>query len=111
MAGDRSHAAPERRGGRRWRHRGREAHRAPNGSQGAHRASQGTRPITKEQGGLSSVMLQRHRTAGGRCYGSVILTFLCTDITNMFPSYDGWLINGDQAEEDEGRRSCRRKGA
>ena len=49
MAVNRSHAPLERPRGRRWRHRGREAHRAPSGSQGAHRASQGTRPITKEQ--------------------------------------------------------------
>ncbi len=49
MAVNRSHAALERPRGRRWRHRGREAHRAPSGSQGTHRAPQGTRPITKEQ--------------------------------------------------------------
>ena len=49
MAGSRSHAPLERPGGRRWRHRGREAHRAPSGSQGAHRASRASRPDHKEQ--------------------------------------------------------------
>ena len=49
MAVNRSHTALERPRGRRWRHRGREAHRAPSGSQRLTEPHRASRPINKEQ--------------------------------------------------------------